>query len=375
MPCATEKIAQPGHGTAQTSARGLIMGVMLHGLATALPDHELPQDIVQQAAKRVLGSKFAQFDRLIPSFEQSGIERRWSVAPLEWFEKPHGWADRNAIYIEGGRKMFRRAARRALDQAGWRAEEVDIIVTVSSTGIATPTFEAQVAVELGFRSDVMRVPVFGLGCAGGTSGLGIAATFARGQAGARVLLVVVEACTPSFRSDRLHKADIIATVLFGDGAAACCLSDDPDGGTGRVAIGPAHQHMWPDTLDIMGWNVEDDGLGVIFDRSIPDFATRHFAEAVDGALAACGMKRRDVDRFVCHPGGAKVVSAIENALALPTGVLDAERDVLRDCGNMSAPTVLFVLERVLASGATGRMLACALGPGFTGSFVALDVAA
>lgn len=352
------------------------MDVTIHGLATALPEHELPQDLVRRTAQRLLGQKYEQFDKLLPSFEQAGIERRWSVAPLEWFEAPHGWSDRNRAYLEGARSMFHDAATGALDRAGWRAEEVDTIVTVSSTGIATPTLEAQLAERIGFRPDAARVPVFGLGCAGGTSGLGIAARLAQGQPGSKVLLVVVEACTPSFRSDRLRKADIIATVLFGDGAAAACLSAGaPDGARGRVTLTDAHQHMWPDTLDIMGWEVEDSGLGVIFDRAIPGFATEHFAPAVDGALAAAGRGRGDIDRFVCHPGGAKVITAIEGALELAPGRLDAERAVLRDCGNMSAPTVLFVLDRVLAAGETGRMLACALGPGFTASFALIEVAA
>lgn len=352
------------------------MDVTIQGLATALPDHELPQNLVRQAAQRVLGPKFENFERLIPSFEQAGIGRRWSVAPLEWFERPHGWADRNHVYLEGTRKMFRDAATAALERAGWRADEVDVVVTVSSTGIATPTLEAQLAGCMGFRSDVMRVPVFGLGCAGGISGLAIAARLAQAQPGAKVLLVVVEACTPSFRSDRLQKADIIATVLFGDGAAAACLSTDAvrRGAEPRLSLKAAHQHMWPDTLGIMGWDVNDDGLGVIFDRSIPGFAAEHFAPAVDGALAAAGLERADIDRFVCHPGGAKVVQAIETALDLPPDSLDAERAVLHDCGNMSAPTVLFVLERVLAADQTGRMLACALGPGFTASFAVLEKA-
>ncbi len=364
-------LASARHGGALIS-QGDFMGVTLHGLATALPDHRLPQDLVQQAAQRLFGPKFPAFERLLNSFTQSGIETRYSVAPFDWFDAPHGWSERNAVYLDGARRMFVVAARGALAEAGWQADEVDIIVTVSSTGIATPTLEAQVAAEIGFRGDVMRVPVFGLGCAGGASGLGIATTLARGRPGDKVLLVVVEACTPSFRSDRLQKADIIATVLFGDGAAAACLSRDD--APGRIAIGASHQHMWPDTLRIMGWDVDDSGLGVVFDRSIPDFATRHFAEAVDAALAAASLSRADIDRFVCHPGGAKVIAAIETALDLRPGSLDAERTVLRDYGNMSAPTLLFVLRRALDRGAAGRLLACALGPGFTASFVVLDVA-
>ena len=357
------------------SASGITsLSVYLHGVATALPPHEMPQDLVRSKAHEILGPKYPQFQRLLTTFASAGIERRWSVMPIEWFEAPHGWHDRNAAYIDGATALFRTAAQGALDQSGWCADQVDSIVTLSSTGIATPTLEARVMVEMGFRPDVRRVPVFGLGCAGGVSGLSLAQALATAAPGERVLLVVVETCTLWFRSDRLQKADIIATVLFGDGAAAVCLSGIEPVGR-KVTLGAGTQVTWPDTLDIMGWDVDDVGLGVVFDRSIPAFVTERFADAVDTALSATGFSRADIDRFVCHPGGAKVITAIEGAMDLPAGTLDDEREVLRGAGNMSAPTVLFVLERVLKGGATGQMMAAALGPGFTAAFLPLHVGA
>ncbi len=309
---------------------------------------------------------------MLPTFETSGIERRYSVVPIDWFDVPHGWKERTDRYLEGATDLFADAAGGALDRAGWHARDVDIIVTVSSTGIATPTLEARCQDRLGFRQDTTRIPVFGLGCAGGASGLAIARSMAAARPGARVLLVVVETCTLWFRSHSLGKADIIATVLFGDGAAAACLSSrEPVANDRRIEIGDGRQSTWPDTLGIMGWDVHDDGLGVVFDRSIPDFVNREFAAATDAALAAAKLGRADVDRFVCHPGGAKVIAAIERALELRTGCLEAERDILREAGNMSAPTVLFVLERVLRDNASGHLQLCALGPGFTASFVPL----
>ena len=348
------------------------MPAYLHGLATALPPHELPQDIVRDRAEEILGPKYVQFARMLGSFASAGIDRRYSVAPLDWFERDHAWKDRNDLYLAGATKLFAEAATRGLEEAGWGAAEVDCIVTISSTGIATPTLEAQVHGQMGFRDDVIRVPVFGLGCAGGVSGLTTAEALAVARPGAKVLLVAVETCTLSFRTDRLQKADIIATVLFGDGAAAACLSTEAPRKR-EVRLGRGLQYTWPDTLAIMGWDVDDTGLGVIFDRSIPEFVTEEFAGAAGRAVASSGGV--EIDRFVCHPGGAKVVTAIEGALHLPQGSLDAEREVLRTCGNMSAPTVLFVLDQVLRSGASGRMMTCALGPGFTGSFMPMDVAA
>lgn len=342
--------------------------VALSGLGTALPPHRLPQDEVLERARRILGPRFPQFEKLAPAFLNAGVEQRHSVAPFDWFDEPRGWRARNDLYLEGATALYEEAAAAALASAGWRADEVDVAVTVGSTGIATPTLEARAAGRLGFRPDLQRVPVFGLGCAGGVTGLALARRLAAARPGAKVLMVAVEACTLSFRSDRLRKADIIATVLFGDGAAAACLG----AGDGAVTLGEGTERSWPDTLGIMGWDVEDDGLGVVFDRSIPDFAAEHLAEAGREALAAAGLDR--VDRWVCHPGGAKVVTALEGALGLPCGALGAEREVLRVAGNMSSPTVLFVLDRVLRGGARGAMMAVALGPGFTASFLPLEVA-
>ena len=350
------------------------MHVFLKGLATAVPAYELPQNLVLENARRILGPRYAQFERMAGTFQTSGVEKRYSFAPFDWFEEPKNWPERNSLFLKGAKELFTEAATAALEDAGLSASQIDAIVTISSTGIATPTIEALAWKDMGFRTDVRRIPVFGLGCAGGVSGLAIAQAQAAAQPGSHVLMVALEACTLSFRSDRLQKADIIATVLFGDGAAACVLSTEPGEAHGTsVMLGTGQEELWPDTLSIMGWDVDEAGLGVVFDRSIPVFAETYFAEACDKALARSGLAREDIARFVCHPGGAKVVEAIETALDLEAGSLDAERSVLRDYGNMSAPTALFVLKRILEAKGEGQMMMCALGPGFTASFLPLTV--
>jgi len=336
----------------------------LLGMGTAVPAHICPQDMVKIVARRVLGDRYAVFDRLTKSFDNAGIDNRYSVVPFDWFETAQDWPSRTQAYLEGATALFIDAAKRALDETGWRAEDVDTIVTISSTGIATPTLEARAMRVLNFRTDVQRVPVFGLGCAGGVTGLALAARLAVAAPGSKVLLVAVETCTLSFRADRMQKADIIATVLFGDGAAAACVSTN--GGESPI-LGQGAEHTWPDTLPIMGWDVDRDGFGVVFDRSIPEFVKQNLAEAVAGSLEKLHLQQSDLSRLICHPGGAKVIEAIEAALHLQQGALDHERDVLRDFGNMSAPTALFVLKRVIADSPSGTMLLTALGPGFTAS--------
>lgn len=351
------------------------MSVYLHGLSTALPPHCLSQSDVKKRAEILFSKKYPQFQRLSKTFVTAGIDERYSVVPFDWFEDEHGWTDRNEAYMNGAKSLFITASQRALNKAGWRAEEVDCVVTVSSTGIATPSLEAQVFSDVGFRNDIMRVPVFGLGCAGGVSGLATARDLAAGRPNAKVLLVVIEACSISFRADRMQKADIIAAVLFGDGAAAACISSEAPTSGAVVSLGSGHQIIWPDTINIMGWDVDETGFGVVFDRSIPAFVTQEFAGATERALTAANLTHDKIDRYVCHPGGAKVVEAIEGSLKLEEKSLGVERDVLRDYGNMSAPTVLFVMKSVLESGQSGQMMSCALGPGFSASFLPFHVTA
>jgi alkylresorcinol/alkylpyrone synthase len=175
-------------------------------------------------------------------------------------------------------------------------------------------------------------------------------------------MVAVETCSISIRLDSDDPAAIVATALFGDGAAAAVVGA---GKPGLAQISGAAEKLWPDTQRIMGWDVEDPGLAVVFDRAIPPFIEENLALAIDEMLGTLGLGRDDIDRFCCHPGGVKVIDAIEAALALPQGELNLEREVLRDHGNMSAPTVLFVLERLLERGLPKRVMITAFGPGFT----------
>jgi alkylresorcinol/alkylpyrone synthase len=344
----------------------------LLSLATAVPPNVLWQRDVAGVASALFSGRYNEFDRLAKVFETTGIVKRHSVRPMEWYSEPRGWPERTLAYLEGAGDLFVASAAKALDEAGLQARAVDTVVTVSSTGIATPSLEARVFGRMGFRSDVMRVPVFGLGCAGGVSGLSIAARLAEARPGSTVLLVAVELCTLAFRLDELTKANIVATALFGDGAAACVVRA---GEAGLASVEGAGEHTWADTLDIMGWNVDPVGFGVIFARSIPPFIDEHLKPAISGLLERLGLQVSDIGRFVCHAGGTKVIAALERALSLDQGSLDHEREVLAEHGNMSAPTVLFVLDRVIRGGLPGRALLSALGPGFTASCVALKRAA
>jgi alkylresorcinol/alkylpyrone synthase len=344
----------------------------LVSLATSVPPHQFHQKQILQAANAVMAERYPAFETLSSLFANTGIRHRYGVKPIEWYLERRGWPERTQAFLEGAETLFIDVARKALARADLSAGDVDTVVTICSTGIATPTLEARVARKMGFRGDVSRVPVFGLGCAGGVSGLSIAARLAQSRPGTNVLLVAMELCTLAVRHDELSKANVVAASLFGDGAAALVLRAG-DGGATRVEAGG--EKLWPDTLDIMGWSVDPEGFGVIFQRTIPDFVREQMGPAVAEIVAKMKLSLADIDRFICHPGGAKVIVALERALALEQGALDHEREVIADYGNMSAPTVLFVLERAMAQGLPKRSLLTALGPGFTASCVALRHAA
>jgi alkylresorcinol/alkylpyrone synthase len=346
----------------------LAEAVKLLGLGTAVPEHVMYQADIETMAAKIFSERMVQFLRLLPVYKNTGIAKRHFVRPMEWFFTPRGWPDRMNTYLEEGVALFTAAATKALAASGLQAQDIDTVVTVSSTGIATPSLEARAALAMGFRADIQRVPLFGLGCAGGVSGLAIARNMALARPGSRVLLVAVEICSMSFRLEG-GIADVVASSLFADGAAACVLSAAPGGFAELTSSG---EYLWPDTLNIMGWRTDEIGLGVIFDRDIPPFAQANIRPAIDTILAASGRSRADIDRFIAHPGGAKVVAALETGLELKPGSLDHERAVLADYGNMSAPTVLFVLERVLADGLPERGALIGLGPGFTASCVTLQ---
>ena len=344
----------------------------LVSLATSVPAHTFLQKDVLAAAWDIFGSRFPDYERFASIYTNTGIVKRYGVKPFDWYLEPRGWPERTEAFLEGAEALFIEVAGKALASAGIRAADVDTVVTVCSTGIATPSLDARVARRMGFRSDVSRVPVFGLGCAGGASGLSIASRLAQARPGTNVLLVTIELCSLALRLDELTKANIIATSLFGDGAAALVLRAGDGGETTIESVG---EHLWPDTLDVMGWSVDPLGFGVILRRTVPEFIMTELKPALMQILSRMQLSLADIGRFICHPGGAKVINAIETALALDQGTLDHERDVIADYGNMSAPTVLFILERARAKGLPKRSLLTALGPGFTASCVSLRHAA
>ncbi len=350
--------------------------VRLLSVATAVPPIQLHQSAVMERARALFREWGDDIERLLPVYANAGIETRYSCVPIAWYEQPHGWAEKNRLFLDHALALLEQATLDCLSGAGLRPGDIDAIVCVSTSGIATPSLDARLMERLKLRRDVTRLPIFGLGCAGGVLGLARAASLARAMPGARVLFLVVELCGLTFRRADQSKSNVIATALFGDGAAAALLVADgqTDAGASRSGhrIAASGEHTWADSLDIMGWQVEDDGLGVQFSKDIPSLIRAEFGAVLDGFLRQSGLRRGDIDHFLCHPGGTKVIDSLEEVIGRGRGTLEHSRSVLRDFGNMSAVTVMFVLNRFLQSGGGGRSLLTAVGPGFTAGFLILD---
>ncbi|MHB8153491.1 MAG: type III polyketide synthase, partial [Bacillati bacterium] len=276
-------------------------------------------------------------------------------------------------YRESALALIEQAASLALERAGLAAASIDAIVSVSTTGIATPSLDALLMERLPFGRRTARVPIVGLGCVGGALGLSRAADLVRSESFANVLFVGVECCTLWFRRNDITKSNIVATALFGDGAAAAILSHAGSG----PRLTAAGEYTFPRSLDIMGWDVADDGLQAIFSRDIPALVQRELRPLLDDFLARHALEIADIDCFLSHPGGTKVLDALESAFGIAPGSLHDSRAILREYGNMSSVTLLFVLERALREGALAqqgvrRALLSAMGPGFTAAFLALE---
>ena len=336
-------------------------------VASALPSHRVGQEDAKTFARGMFSRRNGDFERLLPIFDNVHVENRYFCVPVEWFERDHTFPEKNALYVEHALDLSEKAAHRALDKAGTDPSEVGAIFFVSTTGLSTPSIDSQLLPRLGLSEHTRRVPIWGLGCAAGVGGLARALDHARVYPEEKVLLVGVELCGLTFQWGDRSKAGLVSTALFADGAAAAVLGNDP----GPELLG-SHSTTWPGTEDIMGWEIIEAGFKVQLSRSIPQLVRERMPQNIETACSSVGLAREDVEHLVTHPGGAKVLDAFEEVFGLGPGGLVLSREVLRDYGNMSSVTVLFILERFLESGAyaPGEYgVISALGPGFSAEHV------
>jgi len=340
----------------------------IRGIGTAVPEHIVGQADVRTVVQSLFGGSSAEVARLLAVFDHDHIEQRHFAMPLSWYAEEHTWAEQNEVWRTQAIALAVESANRAIQDAGISAKEVDRIVIASTTGFATPSIDVEVMMQLGCKATTARLPVVGLGCAGGVAGLRHAASW-----NGTVLFIAVEICTVTFQKGDPSKSNIVGTSLFADGAAAVVMSPEHDGG-GRLAIRGGHSVVFPGTEDIMGWDIQDSGLKVRFRRDIPAFVEQHSAGVLTEACLEWGIRRSDIQSVIAHPGGAKVLQALALTYGFSGPCINDAADVLRMHGNMSSPTVLFVLQRAITRGLeTGYHVMSALGPGFSSEHVLLEV--
>lgn len=338
----------------------------IKSIAHALPPYRVTQTEIQQYVRKIFAGSSLNIDDLMPVFANAGIETRYLSVPPEWYDVERSFSEKNARYIETATVLGAAAAQKALEAARLDATDIEYLIFVSTTGLATPSIDARLINVLNMRSNIRRTPVWGLGCAGGASGLSQAYHYLLGHPDEKVLLVAVELCGLTFQQNDFSKSNFVAAALFGDGASAVVLSGDKDD-SGGVKIVGTRSTFWPDSLDVMGWNIYTTGLQVVFSRRIPDIVKTYAKVNFENFLKEYDLTLNDISYLIFHPGGAKVLDAYNKALNLSNGKLEICRQALRDYGNVSAVSVLLVLEEHLKqfSESKGEFgLISALGPGF-----------
>ena len=344
----------------------------LLSIGTALPRYEVSQTAIQERIARHFSPTFPAIERYLPIFRHANIDTRFMVRPLEWWDEPRSFGTCNAVFIEEALVLSRQAIERCLEPVGLTPQDIDHLIVVTTTGLAAPSLDALLIHDLGMNRHTRRTPIWGLGCAGGLGGLARASEYVRAEPTHRVLLVNVEFCSLTFLANDLSKRNLIATSLFGDGVSAVVLAGDdvepPSNNLNPPQIVGTLSTLYPDSAEIMGWNVIDSGFEVVFSSRIPSIVRDEFPSLLRQFLASHGLEQSAISRFLLHPGGAKVISAYEESLGLEPEALAVTRNVLRTCGNMSSATIFFVVEQALRDAplAAGEYAVLAVfGPGFS----------
>jgi alkylresorcinol/alkylpyrone synthase len=350
----------------------------LIAVAPVLPEHRYSQAEITDAFLEVCLDGGSGHEALVRRLHASAmVEHRHLVLPLDQYAKLDTFAAANDVYLDAATELGAQAVAAALADCGLVASDVDVLISTSVTGVAVPSLEARIAQRLGMRSDVVRVPLFGLGCAGGAAGVARLDDHLRARPGAVGVLVSVELCSLTTQREHTAVPHLVASALFGDGAAAVVAvgSDHP---LHASAPGPtvrdSMSRLYPDSERAMGWDVGEWGLRIVLDADVPDLVERHLGDDVRAFLLRNGLTSEDINPWVCHPGGPKVLQAVENSLALTDGELAVTWRSLRDIGNLSSSSVLHVLAdtwHVDPADGTRDALLLAMGPGFASELVLL----
>ena len=343
-------------------------------VGAAFPPHYYSQERLLEEFKRTWSRQLYNQGRLEALHKNVLVGGRHLALPIEEYSQLEGWGQSNDAWIRVAQDVGEQAVREALAQARLEPADVDCLIFVSVTGVATPSIDARLVNRLDLSPRVKRLPIFGLGCVGGAAGISRAADYVKAYPDEVAVLLSVELCSLTLQLQDLSIPNLISSGLFGDGAAAVIVV-----GEERPASGPrivaTRSVFYPDTERVMGWDISEKGFQVVLSADVPEMARRNLRQDVDDFLGAQGLSRSDIVSWVAHPGGPKVVTALEDALELQPDALDLTRESLETVGNLSSTSVLLVLQETMRSrrpepGSYGMLLA--MGPGFCSELVLLE---
>jgi alkylresorcinol/alkylpyrone synthase len=343
------------------------------GVASAFPPQYYPQDVIATALQNHWSETMDRPEYLGRFMARVGVDGRHLALPMDRYEGLRDWGERNDHWIEVAEELAEQSICRALTRAGLSESDLDAVFFVSVTGIAAPSIDARLINRMKLRTDIKRIPIFGLGCVAGAAGIARAADYVRGYPDHNAVLVAVELCSLTWLQNDQSPANLISTGLFGDGAAAVIVS-----GAGREACGPqvldTRSSFYRGTEDVMGWDISSDGFKVVLSMEVPNMVRKHLREDVNAFLADHGLTRDDIATWIMHTGGPKILEATSEALDLPDGALQVSWDCLARVGNLSSASVLMVLEEFMnrrRPAAGSYSVLAAMGPGFCSELVLL----
>lgn len=334
----------------------------------------LPQQEVKNFIYSLFSDSYKEIERMINVFDNSSILNRHISIPVEWLAKEHSFKERNEIFRETAVKLSENAINECLGKINAEYEDINNIIFITSTGVTTPTIDALLFNKLKLDKHINRTPIWGLGCAGGASGVSRAMDYCKANSSHNTLVLAVELCSLTFQKNDLSKSNIIASSLFSDGCAAAfiCGENSKYYNSNGACLISSLSTIYKDSLDIMGWEIINEGFKVVFSRDIPVIVKEYVKPNIEELIEIYGLRISDIKHFVTHPGGLKVINAYEEALNLQNGYLENSRKVLREHGNMSSPSVLYVMKEFLNNEKINENefgLLSALGPGFSSELV------
>lgn len=337
----------------------------IENMATALPPYVVEQSLARDAYTMLFAGT-PSAERLAALFDRCGVERRHFAFPPVYYLSGKSFDERNQDYVDKALDLAEQAARACLERAGVAPGQIEHLILVTTTGLATPSLDALLVPRLGLRADVRRWPLFGLGCAGGAGALIRADEVLRGHPDQRALVISVELCGQSFTPRATDPVDAVGGALFGDGAAAVLVAGEATGAPGPQVVATGSV-LFEDSKHIMGWRFTSDGMRLVLSPDVTELLRQKFRPVAEEFLAANGLRVADITHWVLHPGGRRIIEAYEEALGCLDGELSWTRGSLAKVGNLSSASVLFVLDEVLQSAAPkvgDRAFVAAPGPGF-----------